>query len=287
MDGGQIVLACPALRYDQDRLIGCFFTYDVLRATLSRRDLPVEDRRPFYLFVDEQQVIDRAGILAAMLQQCGKFGLRVTGATQSLMSLTDQTRDAWFDEPLVLVTNIDRYEVELTVSGNGCGSRPRLDRRARQAHLDRVVQVHGQRTHRFGCAASRFSDVFADYHVRTAPQQYGKRWSNLRERPRASGRRSPPHRSTGRILPAWPTAVDPTAGPTTPASRTTGHTVRTDQPTRRRRRRRSRRCKTGAPARRQAGCRRPPPPAANCPARQFPLTELPTACRRPSSPHIT
>ena len=172
MDGGQIVLACPALRYDQDRLIGCFFTYDVLRATLSRRDLPVEDRRPFYLFVDEQQVMDRAGILAAMLQQCGKFGLRVTGATQSLMSLTDQTRDAWLTNRSHLVTNATGYEVASLLSrewGGQVGP-------ASIAGLDKYTSigsftVHGQRTPPFWLRGFEISDVFADYHDPTGPQQ--------------------------------------------------------------------------------------------------------------------
>jgi hypothetical protein len=96
MDQGLVVLACPAGTGDKDKLISNFFIYDLLQAALSRRDLAPEDRRPFHVFVDEMQAIDGAarGNLAALLEQCGKYGIRLHAMAQQPNRLTKMTLDA-------------------------------------------------------------------------------------------------------------------------------------------------------------------------------------------------
>lgn len=93
MDQGRIVLACPAGTGDKDRLLACFLVYDLLQAALSRRDLPPERRRPFRAWIDECQTIDgaSAGSLAALLEQAGKFGLRLEAMVQQPTRLTATT----------------------------------------------------------------------------------------------------------------------------------------------------------------------------------------------------
>jgi len=97
MDKGLIVLACPAGIGDKDRLIGNFFIFDLLRAGLSRRDTAPDHRRPFHAFVDEMQTIDGAssGNLAAILEQIGKFGVRLHGMVQQPGRLTKTTLGAF------------------------------------------------------------------------------------------------------------------------------------------------------------------------------------------------
>ncbi len=96
MDSGAIVMLCPAGIGDKDRLLANFFVYDLLQASLSRRDTPPAQRRPFHCFVDEMQTIDGAsrGNLAALLEQCGKFGLRLHAMVQQPTRLTKTTLDA-------------------------------------------------------------------------------------------------------------------------------------------------------------------------------------------------
>ncbi len=96
MDQGYIVLACPGGGGDKDRLVANFMIYDVLQAALSRRALDLADRRPFHLFVDEMQAVDGAAgdNLAALLEQCRKFGLRLHSMVQQMERLTETTRNA-------------------------------------------------------------------------------------------------------------------------------------------------------------------------------------------------
>ena len=96
MDSGGVVLCCPAGIGDKDRLLANFFIYDLLQASLSRKDTPPAERRPFHTFVDEMQTIDGAskGNLAALLEQCGKFGLRLHAMVQQPTRLTKTTLDA-------------------------------------------------------------------------------------------------------------------------------------------------------------------------------------------------
>jgi len=105
MDAGQIVLASPAGTGDKDRLIACFFVFDLLRAALSRRDTDPKRRRTFWAFIDEMQELDRAGLLGRVLRESAKFGCRLTGATQSPQSLSEDTRDAWFTNLSHLLVN--------------------------------------------------------------------------------------------------------------------------------------------------------------------------------------
>lgn len=103
MDAGQIVLACPSGSGDKDKLITALLLYDTLRAALSRRDLPPDKRRPFFLFADEiQQYATRD--LARMLEETRKFGLRVAAAAQSIERLPDYLREAFLTNRSHLIT---------------------------------------------------------------------------------------------------------------------------------------------------------------------------------------
>lgn len=96
MDRGQVVLACPAGSGDKDRLVANFLVHDLLQAALRRRDIPFEKRRPFHCFVDELQKIDGASgnNLAALLEESGKFGVRLHAMSQDPQRLTAPTLEA-------------------------------------------------------------------------------------------------------------------------------------------------------------------------------------------------
>lgn len=96
MDEKKIVLACPGEGSTRDRLLANFFVYDILHAAKSRRDLPPEQRRPFYAFLDEVQTYDGASSdnLAALLEQTAKYGARVFLFNQNPERLTSTTLEA-------------------------------------------------------------------------------------------------------------------------------------------------------------------------------------------------
>ena len=96
MDEGKIVLACPGQGSVRDRLVANFLVYDLLHAAKSRASMPPEERRPFYVFLDEVQTYDGAssGNLAALLEQSAKYGVRALLFNQSPERLTGQTLNA-------------------------------------------------------------------------------------------------------------------------------------------------------------------------------------------------
>jgi hypothetical protein len=96
MDEGKIVLACPGQGSARDRLVANFLVYDLLHAAKSRASVPPEERRPFYVFLDEVQTYDGAssGNLAALLEQSAKYGVRALLFNQSPERLTAQTLNA-------------------------------------------------------------------------------------------------------------------------------------------------------------------------------------------------
>lgn len=96
MDEGKIVLACPGSGTTRDRLIANFLVYDLLHAAIGRAELPPQDRREFYVFLDEVQTYDGAsrGNLAALLEQTAKYGIRGFLLNQNPERLTQATLNA-------------------------------------------------------------------------------------------------------------------------------------------------------------------------------------------------
>jgi hypothetical protein len=127
MDSGQIVLACTSGTGDKDRLINCFFLYDVMQAALSRITMPEAARKLFWLCGDELQEIDRAGIVARMLEQLRKFGLRMAGATQALSRLPDATVTSWMTNWSALIAgNVDDKVARMLTAAWDTGQSDRL-----------------------------------------------------------------------------------------------------------------------------------------------------------------
>jgi len=96
MNEGRIVLACPGAGGAKDKLISNLLVYDLLHAAKGRAHIPPEQRRPFYVFLDEIQVFDGAssGNLAALLEQTAKYGVRGFLLNQNPERLTRETLNA-------------------------------------------------------------------------------------------------------------------------------------------------------------------------------------------------
>ena len=99
MDEGKILvvnLSKGLIGEDNAAILGSFLVTKVQLAAMSRSDIPrVQDRRPFYLYVDEFQNFATESF-AVILSEARKYGLNLTVANQYVAQMTDQVRDAVF-----------------------------------------------------------------------------------------------------------------------------------------------------------------------------------------------
>jgi len=99
MDEGKILivnLSKGLIGEDNAAVLGAFLVTKIQLAAMSRSDIErVEDRRPFYLYVDEFQNF-ATDSFAAILSEARKFRLNLIVANQFIGQLTDEIRDAVF-----------------------------------------------------------------------------------------------------------------------------------------------------------------------------------------------
>ena len=99
MDEGKILvvnLSKGLIGEDNAAILGSFLVTKVQLAAMSRSDIPlIEDRRPFYLYVDEFQNF-ATDSFAVILSEARKYGLNLTVANQYVAQMTDSVRDAVF-----------------------------------------------------------------------------------------------------------------------------------------------------------------------------------------------
>ena len=81
---------------DNASILGSFLVTKIQLAAMSRSDIPnVEDRRPFYLYVDEFQNF-ATDSFAVILSEARKYGLNLTVANQYISQMSETVRDAVF-----------------------------------------------------------------------------------------------------------------------------------------------------------------------------------------------
>jgi hypothetical protein len=184
MDAGRIVLVCPAGSGDKDRLVTAFFLYDVLRAALSRRNLPPNQRMPFFLFCDEiQQYATRD--LARMLEETRKFGLRMAAAAQSIERLPDYLVEAFLTNRSHLITTASSSNSARVIAREWAGAvtPEQITELARYTALG-SFRVAGASTPPFFLHGFEVSDIFAELHDPTAPERINAAVdTNLARRP--------------------------------------------------------------------------------------------------------
>ena len=95
MDDGKIILVnlSKGLLGELDtQLLGMMIIGKIFNAAMGRISLPPEERRPYYLYVDEFQNITTSTI-AGMLSEARKFGLCLTLANQNMAQISDKRKD--------------------------------------------------------------------------------------------------------------------------------------------------------------------------------------------------
>lgn len=99
MDEGKILivnLSKGLIGEDNAAILGAFMVTKIQLAAMSRSDIPnIDDRRPFYLYVDEFQNF-ATDSFATILSEARKYGLNLTVANQYISQMTETVRDAVF-----------------------------------------------------------------------------------------------------------------------------------------------------------------------------------------------
>ncbi len=80
---------------DNAALLGALLVTKVQMASMSRADIPGEQRMPFYLYVDEFQNF-ATDSFATILSEARKYGLNLTVANQYIAQMIPEVRDAVF-----------------------------------------------------------------------------------------------------------------------------------------------------------------------------------------------
>jgi hypothetical protein len=99
MDDGKILvvnLSKGLIGEDNAAILGSFIVTKIQLAAMSRSDIPrVEDRKPFYLYVDEFQNF-ATDSFATILSEARKYGLNLMVANQYVSQMEETVRDAVF-----------------------------------------------------------------------------------------------------------------------------------------------------------------------------------------------
>jgi hypothetical protein len=80
---------------DNASLLGALIVTKIQMAAMSRADIPIEERTPFYLYVDEFQNF-ATDSFATILSEARKYGLNLTVANQYTAQMLPQVKDAVF-----------------------------------------------------------------------------------------------------------------------------------------------------------------------------------------------
>lgn len=107
MDEGKILivnLSKGLIGEDNAAILGSFLVTKIQLAAMSRSDIPnIEDRRPFYLYVDEFQNF-ATDSFATILSEARKYGLNLTVANQYVSQMGETVRDAVFGNVGTMIT---------------------------------------------------------------------------------------------------------------------------------------------------------------------------------------
>ncbi len=106
MDEGKILvvnLSRGQVGEDNAGILGALMVTKIQLAAMSRADVPIEDRRHFYLYVDEFQNF-ATDSFAVILSEARKYGLNLTVANQYVSQMPETVRDAVFGNVGSMIT---------------------------------------------------------------------------------------------------------------------------------------------------------------------------------------
>jgi hypothetical protein len=98
MDEGKILvvnLSRGLMGEDNAGILGAMMVTKIQLAAMGRADMPLDERRPFYLYVDEFQNF-ATDSFATILSEARKYGLNLTVANQYISQMSEEVRSAVF-----------------------------------------------------------------------------------------------------------------------------------------------------------------------------------------------
>jgi len=107
MDSGKILvvnLSKGRIGEDTASLLGSLLLTRLLLAALSRQDLPYEERRPFFVYVDEFHSFATPSTYMTLLSEGRKFAVSIFAVNQFLSQLDDDLRSAIFGNVGTLIS---------------------------------------------------------------------------------------------------------------------------------------------------------------------------------------
>jgi hypothetical protein len=176
MDRGKIVLACPGAGGTRDRLIANLLLFDLLHAARGRAELAPEQRRPFWVFLDEVQSYDgtASGNLAALLEQSAKFGLRAVLLNQNPERLSPATLNALTtNRSHLLASTLNSHAAGLVTREWGGQPSPKALTRLPRFRFVAQVTYMGALSSPFALGGIRVEDVFDKPTGQSAPREDG------------------------------------------------------------------------------------------------------------------
>jgi hypothetical protein len=106
MDEGKIIvvnLSRGQIGEDNASILGALIVTKIQLAAMSRANVPLEQRRPFYLYVDEFQNF-ATDSFATILSEARKYALNLTVANQYISQMPEAVRDAVFGNVGSMIT---------------------------------------------------------------------------------------------------------------------------------------------------------------------------------------
>uniref|UniRef100_UPI0018CBFD6E hypothetical protein n=1 Tax=Nocardiopsis sp. CNT312 TaxID=1137268 RepID=UPI0018CBFD6E len=166
MDQGKVVWVCPP-GGDIGRVVNCLLVYDLFRAGRSRGDIPAASRRRYDVMIDELTAIDGAsrGHLAAILEQLGKFEVRLHAMTQMAQRLTRATRDALLQNQSLLSSTAGDVDAVRVVTRQWAGEvQPEALVNLPRYHHILSTTVGGETTAPFKVRGVLLEELFQDHY---------------------------------------------------------------------------------------------------------------------------
>jgi len=106
IDSGQILicnLSKGLIGEDNASLLASLIAEELFLSALSRANVPEDQRRPFYLYIDESQTIT-GSVLAPMLSEARKYALALTISHQYIQQLPPEITQAIFGNVGTIIT---------------------------------------------------------------------------------------------------------------------------------------------------------------------------------------
>ncbi|MGP4001713.1 ATP/GTP-binding protein [Streptomyces sp. 8N706] len=165
MDHQMVVWVCPAGNGPTDRLLTALIVRDLLRAGLSRRDIPESRRVPFRAYLDELITLDGAASssIAEILEQLRKYQVRLHGMTQLLQRLSEAVRSSLLQNSSTLTTTAGSVTAIRHITGEwGDQVDPVAVSELKRFHHYATLTVDGKRIGPLPLRGPALEEVFDD-----------------------------------------------------------------------------------------------------------------------------